>query len=47
VRTVETHRERIMRRLGIHSVAGLTKYAIANGFVSLESSPRGLSNPAP
>ncbi|MBI4658916.1 MAG: response regulator transcription factor [Verrucomicrobia bacterium] len=30
VRTVETHRERIMRKLGIHSVAGLTKYAIAN-----------------
>lgn len=30
VRTVETHRERIMRKLEIHSVAGLTKYAIAN-----------------
>ena len=37
VRTIETHRERIMRRLGIHSVAGLTKYAIANGLISLES----------
>jgi DNA-binding NarL/FixJ family response regulator len=37
VRTIETHRERIMRRLGIHSVAGLTKFAIANGMVSLES----------
>jgi two-component system nitrate/nitrite response regulator NarL len=36
VRTIETHRERIMRRLDIHSVAGLTKYAIANGMVSLE-----------
>lgn len=36
VRTIETHRERIMRRLNIHSVAGLTKYAIANGLVSLE-----------
>ena len=36
VRTIETHRERIMRRLEIHSVAGLTKYAIANGLVSLE-----------
>jgi len=36
VRTIETHRERIMRRLGIHSVAGLTKYAIANGLISLE-----------
>ena len=40
VRTIETHRERIMRRLDIHSVAGLTKFAIANGMVSLdESSP--------
>lgn len=37
VRTIETHRERIMRRLDIHSVAGLTKYAIANGLISLES----------
>ncbi len=39
VRTIETHRERIMRRLNIHSVAGLTKYAIANGLVSLEGAP--------
>jgi DNA-binding NarL/FixJ family response regulator len=36
VRTIETHRERIMRRLQIHSVAGLTKFAIANGLISLE-----------
>ena len=36
VRTIETHRERIMRRLDIHSVAGLTKFAIANGLVPLE-----------
>lgn len=28
VRTVETHRARIMRKLGIRSVAGLTKYAL-------------------
>lgn len=37
VRTIETHRERIMRRLSIHSVAGLTKFAIANGLISLDS----------
>jgi two-component system nitrate/nitrite response regulator NarL len=37
VRTIETHRERIMRRLGIHSVAGLTKFAISNGLISLDS----------
>jgi two-component system, NarL family, nitrate/nitrite response regulator NarL len=36
VRTIETHRERIMRRLDIHSIAGLTKFAIANGLVPLE-----------
>jgi len=35
VRTVETHRERIMRKLHIHSVAGLTKFAISKGLVSL------------
>lgn len=38
VRTIETHRERIMRRLDIHSVAGLTKFAIANGLVALDGS---------
>jgi len=36
VRTIETHRERIMRKLNIRSVAGLTKFAIANGLTSLE-----------
>lgn len=34
-RTVETHRERIMRKLDIHSTAGLTKYAIANGLITM------------
>lgn len=37
VRTIETHRERIMRKLQIRSVAGLTKFAIANGLVSLDT----------
>jgi two-component system, NarL family, nitrate/nitrite response regulator NarL len=45
VRTIETHRERIMRRLGIHSVAGLTKYAIANGLISLEGGPEPAGGP--
>jgi two-component system nitrate/nitrite response regulator NarL len=35
VRTIETHRERIMRKLDIHTVAGLTKYAIAQGMTSM------------
>jgi len=36
VRTIETHRERIMRKLDIHSVAGLTKFAIANGLIVMD-----------
>ncbi|MDB6122058.1 MAG: Two component transcriptional regulator, LuxR family [Pedosphaera sp.] len=36
VRTIETHRERVMNKLDIHSVAGLTKYAIANGIAKLD-----------
>jgi DNA-binding NarL/FixJ family response regulator len=40
VRTTETHRERIMRKLDVHSVAGLTKFAIANGISSLEEKPK-------
>ena len=39
VRTVETHRERIMRKLNIHSVAGLTRFAIAKGLISLRDDP--------
>lgn len=36
VRPTQTHRARIMRRLDIHSVTGLTKFAIANDLVALE-----------
>jgi DNA-binding NarL/FixJ family response regulator len=36
VRTIETHRERLMRKLDIHSVAGLTKFAIAEGILKLQ-----------
>jgi len=36
VRTVETHRERIMRKLNIHSIAGLTRFAIAKGLISIQ-----------
>ncbi|HZE99886.1 MAG TPA: response regulator transcription factor [Planctomycetota bacterium] len=34
VRTVETHRLRLRRKLGIKSTAGLTKYAIERGLAS-------------
>ena len=32
--TVEVHRRNIMRKLGLHSVADLTKYAIRNGLTA-------------
>lgn len=38
-RTVETHRERIMRKLNLHSVAELTTFAVANGLVQLPGAP--------
>ena len=35
VKTIETHRKQIMDKLGIHSLAGLTKYAIREGITDL------------
>ena len=40
VRTVETHRERIMRKLDVHSIAGLTRFAIAKGMITLREDAR-------
>jgi DNA-binding NarL/FixJ family response regulator len=40
VRTIETHRERIMEKLDIHTIAGLTRFAIRNGVISLEEPKR-------
>lgn len=36
VKTIETHRRQIMTRLNVASVAELTKYAVREGFTSLE-----------
>lgn len=36
-KTIETHRQNIMGKLNIHSVAELTKYAIREGLTSLDS----------
>ena len=33
IKTVETHRERLMEKLNIHSIAGLTRLAIAMGII--------------
>lgn len=35
VKTVEKHRQRLMDKLGIHDVAGLTRYAVARGIVDV------------
>jgi two-component system NarL family response regulator len=35
--TIETHRRNIMRKLDVHNVAELTKYAISEGLTSLET----------
>lgn len=35
--TIETHRRNVMRKLDLHSVAELTKYAIREGVTSLEA----------
>ncbi len=37
VKTIETHRQQIMNKLNIHSIAKLTKYAIREGLTSLDS----------
>jgi DNA-binding NarL/FixJ family response regulator len=36
IKTVETHRAEIMRRLDIRDVAGLTRYAIRQGMITLD-----------
>ena len=36
VKTVGTHREHLMWKLGTHSLAGLTKFAIREGVTLLE-----------
>ena len=37
VKTVESHRARIMERLDIHDVPGLVRYAIRNGLTTVEN----------
>ncbi len=33
VKTVEKHRQHLMQKLGIHDIAGLTRFAIAAGII--------------
>ena len=41
IKTVEKHRQRVMNKLNIHDVAGLTRHAISKGWVE-RSLPAGL-----
>ena len=36
-KTAETHRQQVMNKLNIHSVADLTKFAVREGLTSLET----------
>lgn len=36
IKTVETHRRQIMKKLDLHAIADLTKYAIREGLTSIE-----------
>ncbi|MEP6686837.1 MAG: LuxR C-terminal-related transcriptional regulator [Gemmatimonadales bacterium] len=52
VKTIETHRAEVMKRLGIHDLAGLVRYAIQVGIVSAlvhvalgAAGPRGIASP--
>ncbi len=41
VKTVGSHRDRIMKKLDIHSIAGLTKYAIRHGLTTADRDSGG------
>jgi DNA-binding NarL/FixJ family response regulator len=40
-KTIEWHRSRIMKKLGIESIAGLVRYAMAEGLTSADPAPVG------
>jgi len=42
IKTVERHRGRLMNRLGIHDIAGLTRYAISKGVIETGRAVRAL-----
>jgi DNA-binding NarL/FixJ family response regulator len=37
IKTVEKHRQRVMSKLDIHDVAGLTRYAVTAGIVEVRT----------
>src|SRR5205085_10862318 len=36
-KTAACHRSRLMDKLGIHEIAGLTRYAIRNGYIAVSA----------
>lgn len=43
VKTVERHRQRLMDKLAIHDIAGLTRYAISRGLIEINvATPRSI-----
>ncbi|MDB6111488.1 MAG: LuxR family transcriptional regulator [Pedosphaera sp.] len=42
IKTVEKHRQQVMNKLNIHDVAGLTRYAIANGIIESNMAAKSL-----
>lgn len=45
VKTAETHRSNIMRKLNLHSVSGLVLYAVRNNMVQVAASPQFVESP--
>ena len=35
IKTIHVHREHLMEKLGVHTIAGLTKYAVREGLTEL------------
>lgn len=44
IKTIEKHRQQVMDKLGVHEVAGLTRYAINKGLVSAAPAADNSSN---
>lgn len=45
VKTIETFRKKLMKKLNLNSVAELTKFAVRNGLTSIDYLPFHLSSP--
>jgi len=46
VRTAETHRSRLMHKLGAHTQADLIRYALKRGIILLDTKADGKSEPS-